>query len=66
MGNRVCKKCGLPANSHLLGAHNNIKERRHCLNHNKDIYGVCQDCDNSTHTHCYHSFVWKLTILMLI
>ena len=45
MGNRVCKKCGLPANSHLLGA----KERRHCLNHNKDIYRVCHDCDNSTH-----------------
>lgn len=62
MGNLVCKKCGLHAHSHLLSAHDNIKERRHCLNHNIQKEGICKDCDNATHTHCYHSFSWKFSL----
>ena len=56
MGNKVCKKCKLPIDSHLLSQ---IEERRHCLVHNTNEYG-CKDCDNENHTHCYHKFSYSL------
>ena len=61
MGSCVCKKCGIPENSHCIIDNNN---RRHCRFHSEQVKKrknlLCMDCNEFNGLrNCRHKFVFK-------
>jgi len=57
MGNNICKKCGINANSHLIQMQKVTHERKHCAIHNVQN-NICMDCRDTVPINClcYHKF----------